>query len=260
MTYPPRFRLLGAAVDALTAEDWLALVARRVEQRIPTTIVSQNLHGIHSYHRNADVRSLHSTALIRIDGMPLVYWGRILGHPVTRAHRVTWVDWLPPFLKFAAHRGWRVYHLGGPPGAASQAAEALSKLVPGLQLTVRHGHFALDDKSNAEVLAEIDAAAPHILLVGMGMPRQEKWVLANRSRIGAPVVLTCGAAFEYFAGTISASPRWMGRVGLEWLHRLVTSPRRLYRRYLIEPWSLIPHAVADLRDRQRSRAQRHDDA
>ena len=94
--------------------------------------------------------------------------------------------------------------------------------------------------------AEINAFAPHILLVGMGMPRQEAWIVRNHSALGPCAIFSVGAAFDYEAGAQRAAPRWMGKVGLEWLFRLAADPGRLFTRYCIEPWFLVRRALADL--------------
>ena len=142
---------------------------------------------------------------------------------------------------------------------AARAAERLKERYPQLVIQTRHGYFSPEE--NDAVLEEIADFQPNVLMVGMGMPRQEHWVLDNLERIQANAILTAGACFDYIAGAIPTPPRWMGRMGLEWLYRLLTEPRRLWRRYLVEPWFLLPYFVKDLlairQHRQRAR-QWHD--
>jgi N-acetylglucosaminyldiphosphoundecaprenol N-acetyl-beta-D-mannosaminyltransferase len=97
------------------------------------------------------------------------------------------------------------------------------------------------------VLEEINRIRPQLLLIGMGMPRQEHWVYDNLEHLAANAIVLSGACFDYIAGAIPTPPRWMGQIGLEWLYRLATEPRRLWRRYLLEPWALLPLGVQDLR-------------
>lgn len=99
------------------------------------------------------------------------------------------------------------------------------------------GYFELDEE--AAVVTAVNKFAPHVLMVGMGMPRQEAWVVRNVDKIDARAILTCGACMDYRAGVTVTPPRWAGRVGLEWLFRLVREPRRLAVRYLIEPWPVL---------------------
>lgn len=132
---------------------------------------------------------------------------------------------------------------------AEAARQRLAAAHPGCQIGVHHGYFDPDPASaeNQAVLAAILDFGPDILLVGMGMPRQEAWILANRHAVPRGVMFSVGAAFDYEAGAQTAAPRWMGRLGLEWLFRLASQPRRLAFRYLVEPWFLLPAALEDLR-------------
>lgn len=243
------YRMLGVSIHSLTPEDLQDRIANAVDRGERLFVVSQNLHGVYLYHRNRSMRRLHSQAHIRIDGMALVFWGRLMGYPLRREHRVTWVDWMPGLLEEASRKGWSVFFLGGEPGVAESAAKVFRDRHPRLELTTHHGFFPRKGMESERVIEIIEAAEPDLLLVGMGMPRQEEWLLENAASVSTPVVLTCGAAFEYFAGTMPTPPRWMGRVGLEWLHRLATDPVRMWKRYLVEPWTLAPLALRDVRDR-----------
>jgi N-acetylglucosaminyldiphosphoundecaprenol N-acetyl-beta-D-mannosaminyltransferase len=111
-----------------------------------------------------------------------------------------------------------------------------------------HGYFDADPQSqdNARVLSEIAQFAPHLLMVGMGMPRQEYWIHQNFARLYANVILPSGAAMDYVAGAAYIPPRWSGRVGLEWAFRLAAEPKRLWRRYLLEPWYVVGIVMRDI--------------
>jgi N-acetylglucosaminyldiphosphoundecaprenol N-acetyl-beta-D-mannosaminyltransferase len=117
----------------------------------------------------------------------------------------------------------------------------LMKEFPSLDLRVHHGYF--DSRpgcyENLEILSRINAYRPHVLMVGMGMPHQEHWILDNLDQLDANAILPVGACMDYVAGHISTPPRWMGRMGLEWLYRFSCEPKRLGRRYLIEPLFII---------------------
>jgi len=249
-----RFTLLGVVVDPLTIAELNERIAKAVNQGERLIIAHHNLHSVYLYHRDPKMRAFFARAqVVHIDGMPLVYWARVLGYPVRKQHRVTYVDWVHPLMATAAAEGWRVFYLGGKPGVAARAAEKLRQQYPGLVLETRHGYFTPEE--NDAVLEEIARFQPHVLMVGMGMPRQEHWVLDNLERISANAILTAGACFDYVAGVIPTPPRWMGRVGLEWLYRLWSEPRRLARRYLLEPWFLVPLALKDLSARFRRVSQ-----
>jgi N-acetylglucosaminyldiphosphoundecaprenol N-acetyl-beta-D-mannosaminyltransferase len=239
-------KIIVNPLSPLTLNQYIGETILSHEQRI---IGHHNLHSVYLYHRDPKMRKFYERAdIIYIDGMPLVYWARLLGYPVSREHRATLLDWINPLLANAAAEGWRVFYLGGKPGVAARAAEIVCQQYPTLTIATHHGYFLPEE--NDTVIATIAAFQPHILLVGMGMPRQEYWVLDNLDNIDnltVPVVQTVGACFDYIAGVIPTPPRWMGRLGLEWLYRLISEPRRLGKRYLIEPWALLPLMIADVR-------------
>lgn len=244
-----QLEVLGVTVDRLSMVDLHAVMSDAVHDNKNTVIANHNLHSIALFHRDEEMRSFYASAeYTHIDGMSVVKWGQLLGRSLNEDHRVTYVDWVRPLMRFAAEKGWRVYSLGGKPGVAERAADVLRAEIPGLHIWTHHGYFDLraDSAENRRVIDEINAVAPHILIVGMGMPRQEKWIMANRAALRAQVVLPAGACMDYVAGAVATPPRWMGRVGLEWLYRLCNEPRRLASRYLVEPWTLVPLMVRDL--------------
>jgi N-acetylglucosaminyldiphosphoundecaprenol N-acetyl-beta-D-mannosaminyltransferase len=171
--------------------------------------------------------------------MGLVVLARLVGVPLNGPERVTYVDWLPLLFERAWERNWRIFYLGSKPGIADKAAEKLRRRFTGLQIATSNGYFDIEGEENERVLQVIRKFAPNILLVGMGMPRQEKWILANWKSLDSVVTLPCGAALDYVAGEIPTPPRWAGRLCLEWLFRLISEPGRLWKRYLIEPWHIL---------------------
>jgi len=249
----PRCRLLGVWVSALTVERFYALIRAAVTTRQRCIIGNHNVHSVALHHRHAAMRVFYALAdAVFIDGMPLVAWGRLMGLPLRRANRFTSVDWLPPLLRTAAAEGWRVYYLGGTPEVAERGAQIVRERFAGLAFTARHGYFDADDAAaNRAIVEAINAWGADVLLVGMGMPRQERWLAAHAAALRAPCMLPVGAALDYIAGALPTPPRTMSRLGLEWLARLVAEPRRLGHRYLVEPWGLLPFMLADVRARVR---------
>lgn len=249
-------QLLGVEFDALDRADLLRIVQRAVEQNDACTIGGHNLHSVYLYHEDAKMRRFYQEASwVFMDGMPPLWWGRALGLPVERRFRNTPVDWIPAALEQASRRGWRVFFLGSSETVAEQIRRLLPGRFPGLIVGSRSGYFDMRAGSaDAEgVVAEIRSFNPQILCVGMGMPRQEHWVVDFAARVPANVIVTTGALSELLVGALPTPPRWVGAAGLEWLYRLLSSPRRVARRYLVEPWSLVPKMVADVRSRARGR-------
>lgn len=246
-TRPQRLRLLGGEVDIVTPADVLNFTAGRVARGGRGIVANHNLHSLYLLRRSPEMGRFYELAdLIEADSTPLILWGRLLGRPIGREHRCTYLDWREAFWRRATENGWRVFYLGGEPGVAARGAEAVGRRWPGVQIATRHGRFDMEGPENAEVLAEISSFSPQVLFVGMGMPRQEAWIAANLERLPPCVAFSVGAAFDYEAGVSATPPRWSGRLGVEWLFRLGAEPRRLAGRYLVEPWSLIGPAAADL--------------
>jgi N-acetylglucosaminyldiphosphoundecaprenol N-acetyl-beta-D-mannosaminyltransferase len=248
-TPPRRVRLLGGEVDLITPWDVLRRIDSAAGGGQPALIGNHNAHSLFLIRRSAQLRAFFAAAdLIQIDSVPMILWGRVLGLPLSRKMRSTYLDWRDDFWRLAEARRWRVFYLGGAPGVAQTAAGRLTERYPNVQIACQHGYFDASTTSmeNRQVLAQIVAFEPHVVLVGMGMPQQEIWALENRAAIGRGAILTVGAAFDYEAGVQVAAPRWTGRLGVEWLARLVSQPRRLAGRYLIEPWSLIGPAIGDV--------------
>jgi N-acetylglucosaminyldiphosphoundecaprenol N-acetyl-beta-D-mannosaminyltransferase len=237
-------------VDALTIPDLNSLIAEAVERNTKWVIANHNLNSLHLYHHDPKMQAFYAKAdYVHIDGMPLVLLGQRLGLPLKREHRVTYADWVWPLMAEAAQQGWRIFYLGSKPGVAEQGASILREKFPSLEIATEHGYFDIrpDSQENQTVLSAIHAYQPHVLMVGMSMPRQEHWILDNLEHIQAKAILPSGACIDYVAGAIPTPPRWMGRLGLEWLHRLWSEPRRLWKRYLIEPWFIANLFLREMR-------------
>lgn len=238
----PRLNHLEISFQCLTAADLERILAQAIDRKEKIIVAHHNLHSAFLCRRDARLRRFHARAdFTHVDGMAVVFSARLVGLPIRRAHRVTYADWIWPLAGEAARRGWRIFHLGGAPGVADRAAEVLRERYPGLQMETRHGYFDArsDSAENLQVLEQIAEHRPDILMVGMGMPRQEHWILDNLEGLQAAVILPCGACMDYVAGVVPTAPRWMGRIGLEWLFRLAREPARLAKRYLVEPLFLI---------------------
>lgn len=244
----PTYNLLGVWMNALSISELNALITEAIAQNQRWIIANHNLHSIYLYHKDAKMQAFYAKAdYTHVDGMALVFLGRLFGLPLGREHRVTYADWTDSLIAEAQERGWRVFYLGSEPGIASRGAEILQERFPGLQIATAHGYFDArpDSQENQIVLAAINAYQPHVLMVGMSMPRQEHWVLDNFNQLSANAILPAGAAMDYVAGAVPTPPRWAGRLGLEWLFRLLAEPGRLWRRYLVEPWFLLRLFLAE---------------
>jgi N-acetylglucosaminyldiphosphoundecaprenol N-acetyl-beta-D-mannosaminyltransferase len=259
MTRAQAVKFLDIAVHPTTVTSLTELVAEGISTKQKWLIANHNLHSLYLYHKEV---SGHDKSLLKdyfkraecthIDGMSIVALARMYGHDVRREHRTGYTDWIPSLMSTAVEQQWKVFYLGSAPGVAERGANILCQRYPGLNLKVRNGFFNTDvgSSENKAVLANIADFRPNLLMVGMGMPRQERWIEANFERIDANVFLASGAALDYVAGAIPTPPRWMGRVGLEWAFRLASEPKRLSSRYLVEPWSVLKWVLQDAMGRR----------
>jgi N-acetylglucosaminyldiphosphoundecaprenol N-acetyl-beta-D-mannosaminyltransferase len=225
--------VLGMRVDATTYPDATERVltwARAGESRY---VCVATVHMVMEAYHSSEFRQIVNRAdLVTPDGMPLVWGLQRLG--LRHATRVYGPDLTPCLLERAAAEGIRVGFYGGASHALERLVGVLSQQIPGLRVAfVKSPPFRspTPDEDAADV-REINQSETRILFVGLGCPKQERWLAEHVGRVRA-VMLGVGAAFDFLAGTKSQAPRWMQRSGLEWLFRLCTEPRRLWRRYLI---------------------------
>lgn len=240
---PPRrrVRFVDLWVTPLSARE----VAVRVTKR-PSGVqllLNHNLHSAFCYHTIPEFRSLYARAqAIIVDGWPILRLirrsdGAPRRHSEYRIGSTDWLAELPAALEDRAERDqYRVFVLGADPKANALAVRSLKKTMPTADVEGRHGYFAQGDEP--DVVAQIERFRPHLVLLGMGMPRQEEFLVRNERALPPAHYATVGGAIDYIAGQSRLGPRWLGAVGLEWLWRLTHEPGRLSRRYLIEPWVL----------------------
>ncbi len=200
-------------------------------------VVTPNVDHAVMFQRRADLREAYADAsLVLADGAPLVWASRLLGRSLPQ--RVAGSDLVPRIFD-AADRPLRVFLLGAAPGVADEAARRIAARWPHVDVVGTYSPplgFENDPQENDRILAAVAAAAPDLLVVGLGAPKQELWVHRHHRQLSAKVALCVGATIDFLAGHRRRSPRWMQRVGLEWLHRVLSEPRRLASRYARDAW------------------------
>jgi N-acetylglucosaminyldiphosphoundecaprenol N-acetyl-beta-D-mannosaminyltransferase len=232
-TPPPRAAILDvplAISDYDEVIDWMqALIATGAHGYV--TAAAVNL--VMSAREDPQTRAAVLGATLAVpDGQPLVWALRALGHK--RATRVYGPDLMARFCARAAVEGTPIYLYGGRTPEALELLEArLRERFPGLRIAGGYSppFRALSAEEEQNVVSAIDASGAQVVWVGTGQPKQEKWMLAMRPRLSAPLLVGVGAAFDFHAGLVSQAPKWMQRNGLEWIYRLAREPRRLWRRY-----------------------------
>lgn len=227
--------LLGVHIHTVRLRDLLRVLEQSVLRRERRIIAYANTHALNLAQSLPWFRAfLNQSDLVFCDGFGVKWGARLVGHRLPQ--RMTPPDWLDQLAQLAAHRRFTLYLLGARPGIAERAASRLQERFPELQVVgAQHGYFdkTYGSSENEAVVAAINQAQPDLLLLGFGMPLQERWLLENWGKLNAKVALPVGAAFDYLSGALPRGPAWMTNNGLEWLARLAVEPRRLWRRYLI---------------------------
>lgn len=226
--------VLGVKVSAINMPRALEEIDGWIQTREQHYVTITGVHGIMESQRDATIREIHNRAgMITPDGMPLVWISHRRGQKDVR--RVYGPDLLLETCKASMTQGYRHFFYGGAPGVADQLAGKLQARFPNLQVvgTYCPPFKPLTPEEDEEIVARINEANPDIIWVGLSTPKQERWMSAHLGRLTAPVMVGVGAAFDFHAGLKAQAPVWMQRNGLEWLFRLVTEPRRLWKRYLI---------------------------
>lgn len=231
---PPRVDVLGVPVSALTMVDAVATIDRWIRDRTPQYVCVTSVHGVMESQRDRDLLSIHQQAgLVTPDGMPLVWLSRLGGH--REVERVYGPDLMLACCRRSLHTGARHYFFGGAPGIAERLAARLTAQFPGLAVagTYCPPFRPMTSAEDAALIQHINRANPDIVWIGLGTPKQERWMADHVGKLRAAVLIGVGAAFDFHAGVKRQAPRWMQRSGLEWLFRLMSEPRRLWRRYLV---------------------------
>ena len=241
---PACIRVFGLPVHLFTKSGLLNFISAAITGGRQAVIANLNLHGLYWAIRSDAMERLlgRPRTFVHIDGMPIAWLVKLKCPSAHSVERLAYLDWGADLLALAARKRWRVCVVGSTETLCAKGVSQVRSLFPGLEISGRDGYFDVTDFSpeskQMTTLNWLREINPDILIVGMGMPRQEAWVEANLVAIPARVVLMSGAFIEYFAGGQTVPPRWIGRLGFEWLYRLACNPRRYGHRYLVEPFAL----------------------
>ncbi|MBC2694342.1 MAG: WecB/TagA/CpsF family glycosyltransferase [Desulfobacteraceae bacterium] len=222
---------IGVHVDVLNMQGLYKKVIEFAQDNKPRKVMYVNAHCMVISRNDEEYRNILNAAdLVYADGMSLVWGAKLSGHYLPG--RSTAADFMPMFCKLFAREGLRLYLLGAELGVAETAGSKLKQKSPALEIVgTHHGYF--NQEEDERIIAEINKSRPHILLVGMGVPYQEKWIHAHYGSIDVPVIWGVGALFDFLSGKLARGPQLLLNHGFEWLCRLFVEPRRLGKRYLV---------------------------
>ena len=219
----------------------LDLIESLIRAPGPSLVVTPNVDHICQLQDDLRYREVYARADLAVaDGMPLLWASRFLGHPLQE--KISGSDLFPAMCDRASKRGYAIFLLGGLPGVAKKAKEVLEQRFPKIDIRGTYSPpfgFENDPGEISRIREMIISAAPHLLFVALGSPKQEYFIYDNMNILNVPVSIGVGASFDFVAGTVRRAPRFIQRLGLEWLFRLAQEPRRLFRRYLIRDTAFL---------------------
>jgi len=217
--------LLGMRVDRVDMDGALALVERFIRKGTPHHIVTADASMVVTATEDAEfARIVAESDLVTPDGMGILWATRRLGTPISA--KVSGVDLSARLCALSAEKGWRGFFFGAGPGVAEEAAARMQARCPGANIVgFRDGFFKPEDEP--AIVEQIRAAKPDILLVALGIPKQEKFIARHKHALGVPVCIGVGGTLDVFSGTVKRAPVWMQNVGLEWLYRLASNPKKI---------------------------------
>ncbi|MCR6545413.1 WecB/TagA/CpsF family glycosyltransferase [Dehalobacterium formicoaceticum] len=220
-------KILGVRVDKVDMLEALCLVDSYIQEGSFHHVITLNAEIIYQAQSNEELKDLINGAdLVTPDGSGIVWAAGYLGEPV--AERVTGIDLMLEICKQAHHNGWRIFLLGGAPGVAEEAAQALKKDQPNINIVgTHHGYF--QQREEEAMLAQIRKAEPDLIFVALGAPRQEFWIRAHREQLPVKIAIGVGGSFDVVSGRVKRAPLWMQKMKLEWLARLLKEPWRFKR-------------------------------
>lgn len=230
---PKAVNVLGIRLGATNMRDSVRQIASWIETKKRGYVCVTGVHGVMECQRSERVHAAHNGAtLIVPDGMPLVYISRLAGH--RNSGRVYGPDLMLEVCRESVGRGYKHFLYGTTPATLQKLAARLSYDFPGLQIVGSYSppFRPPTPEEAAATVSLINSCEPDIVWVGLSTPKQECWMSDNRGALNAPVLIGVGAAFDFHAGNVRQAPRWMQPLCLEWLFRLVSEPRRLWKRYL----------------------------
>jgi len=232
-----RTKILGVLFNNISPEEACDTAISFLERGTPAVIFTPNPEMVMLARKDAGFKHiLNSADLVIPDGIGIVYASRFTDGPITQ--RVPGIDLLTDIFDNIRNSGRSIYLLGAAPGVTDTAAEKLTASFPGLKIAGNyHGYFK--DEDDAGIISKINDAQPDILLVGLGFPRQERWIYKHKDIINTKIMIGVGGSFDVFSGKVTRAPKIFQKMGLEWLFRLIRQPSRIWRQRVLVKFAFI---------------------
>lgn len=236
---------MNTEIDNLTMDEAVKKIDELIQEDRSAYVVTPNVDHIVQLEQGGELVNVYRNAdLILADGKPLIWISKWYGTPIKE--KISGSDLFPRLCALAAEKHYKIFFLGAAEGVASKAAENLKNRFPELQVVGTYSPsfgFERDLEEMARIKVMIKATQPHILVVGLGCPKQELFIFHNKDELGVPISLGLGASIDFEAGAKKRAPKWMSNHGLEWIFRIFQEPKRMIKRYLINDMKILPLVI-----------------
>ena len=240
-----RINFMNTEIDNLTMNETLIEIDKLIRLNECAYVVTPNVDHIVQLERDEELKRVYENAsLILADGKPLIWISKFYKTPIKE--KISGSDLFPKVCDLAAKKGFTMYLLGAAEGVAAKAAKNLMQKYKGLNIVGTYSPpfgFEKDKKELDKIKEQIQKVHPDILIVGLGCPKQEKFMYHHCNELGVPISFGLGASIDFEAGNIKRAPKWMSEHGLEWLYRIIQDPKILAKRYLVDDMKIFILAI-----------------
>ncbi len=238
-----KVNFLGVQIDNMTSDEIISYIDSLVEQGKPCQIVGVNVDQVLRVLNDKYSKEIFENAsLVFTDGKPIMWMSKWLKRPIVE--KVSGPDLMLKLCQHAAEKNQSIFLLGAGPGVAEKAAENLKKSCPGLVVSGVYSPpfgFEKDHAEMEKINKMLLESGADQLFVGMGSPKQDIFIYENMEKYQIPVSYSMGAAIDFFGGGAKRAPEWMSNMGLEWFHRFIHNPKRLFKRYFVDDMKIFGH-------------------
>lgn len=236
-----RIKFMNTDIDNLTMAETLNEIDKWIQKKNCSYVVTPNVDHIVRLEKDEELQKVYKNAsLILTDGKPLIWISKWYKTPIKE--KISGSDLFPRVCQLAANKNYTMYLLGAAEGVADTAARNLMKKYPGLNIVGTYSPpfgFEKNKQEMNKIKTQIQDVHPDILIVGLGCPKQEKFMYYHCKELGVPISFGLGASIDFEAGNIKRAPKWMSNHGLEWLYRFSKEPKRLFKRYFVDDLKII---------------------
>ena len=236
-----RIKFMNTNIDNLTMAETLHEIDKLIQKKNCSYVVTPNVDHIVRLEKDEELQKVYKNAsLILTDGKPLIWISKWYKTPIKE--KISGSDLFPRVCQLAANKNYTMYLLGAAEGVADTAARNLMKKYPGLNIVGTYSPpfgFEKNEQEMNKIKTQIQDVHPDILIVGLGCPKQEKFMYYHCKELGVPISFGLGASIDFEAVNIKRAPKWMSNHGLEWLYRFSKEPKRLFKRYFVDDLKII---------------------